>query len=240
MSVDQLFVNRVFVSGKIIGIFPGRKGEVKYRLRVAQREKCGDTYEIKRDKDGNIVADIYTVRFYGKQGEVCKSRFQIGDFACVVGVAQTVRDAYTATNSIEIWGLKMFPKAGKKGIIPDSKSVSIVGRVESSIIRRVGDRSRISLTVYTKTVQDTMASTGKMVPTTYRTFLTVSILGDTDVARALVKGDWISMSGRIREVENRVKNGKRLDFIDIFHVEKLSQETIAAAAKEAEAKEAES
>ena len=48
------------------------------------------------------------------------------------------------------------------------------------------------------------------------------------------------MSGRIREVENRVKNGKRLDFIDIFHVEKLSQETIAAAAKEAaeEVKEA--
>ena len=82
-----------------------------------------------------------------------------------------------------------------------------------------------------------MASTGKMVPTTYRTFLTVNILGDTDVARALVKGDWISMSGRIREVKNRMKNGKRLDFIDIFHVEKLSQETIAAAANEAKAEE---
>lgn len=41
MSVDQLFVNRVFVSGKIIGVFPGRKGEVKYRLRVAQRKARG-------------------------------------------------------------------------------------------------------------------------------------------------------------------------------------------------------
>ena len=144
-----------------------------------------------------------------------------GDFVNVDAIAMTARNRYTCTDTIEIWGISIFPKAANGHFVPDLSTASFVGKVESvySGKGRSG-HDFTNITIYTNVDKTVIRQDRTKGEENFHTYLTLGVFTEEAMALAktLNKGDWISCSGSVRSR----KNGEiRRNTIGITRIEKL-------------------
>ena len=85
------------------------------------------------NKDGEKVYRLIRVMFYDDAAEFYDNRFEVGDFVTVNGIAQLIRNHYTGTSAVSIWGITMGPKYVDGRMIPDHNQVAILGKIDSAV-----------------------------------------------------------------------------------------------------------
>ena len=192
-------VNNAFFSGKIHSMFMTPKGELKLKLSIAQ-SKTNDAGEriLKKDKNGNYVRSIITIRFLGESAKRVNDQFRAGDYVNVVAVAQTVRNHYSCTNKIEMWGLSVNSKQGSHiDPLRDINSITLQGKVTSIYETKSGTRL---VTVYTSVEKPVLTPSLTPKNQTFNSYTTVNVGKDFECT----KGEYIKVSGFV--IEHNDKN----------------------------------
>lgn len=218
------YENRCFLSGRVAGVYRMKKNEVVLALLVGRtRRQNGKTVHV-RTEDGKVRSDLYSVHFFDGAAKIVEERYQAGDFVNVNAVAMTIRDRYTCSNKIELWGIRVSPKASNGRLTPDLAQTDLAGTVVSTYSGRSrAGRDYTSLTVYVNVTEQVVRPDGTVGPQDYHTYLTVGVNGERTraIAKELKKGDWVHVYGRIRE-RKQESTGHKQDFLDVFFVENLN------------------
>ena len=216
------YQNHIFLSVRIAGIYENRHDEVRLALLVPRRRRDEEgVSRIVRDDDKKIVGNLFLVRFFDGAAESLKERYEVGDFVNVDAIAMTARNRYTCTDTIEIWGISIFPKASNGHFVPDLSTASFVGKVESVYSgKRRNGYDFTNITIYTNVDKTVIRQDRTKGEENFHTYLTLGVFTEETMALAktLNKGDWISCSGSVRSR----KNGEiRRNTIGITRIEKL-------------------
>ena len=119
--------NTINLCGKVVKKTHPKKDEVRFQVSCGHRGA-------KKDANGRIHRDVITVRFFDGLAKKYDEMFGVGDFVTVNAVAQNVRNHYTGTAKVDIWGIAMGPKLVNGKMIQDHNHVNIRGKISSSAV----------------------------------------------------------------------------------------------------------
>lgn len=124
--------NNVYESGKIVKVIK-KKDSIIFVLSCGhgrpRRNKDGK-YQPQMNKDGLILRDVMSVKFFDDAAAHYAELFKEGDFVSVNAVAQTVKDRYNQTDRVELWGISMSEKRGRF----DRNEVEIRGKITTAAL----------------------------------------------------------------------------------------------------------
>lgn len=191
-------VNNAFFSGKIMSKFMTPRGELKLKLSIAKSKLNKETGErvLKKDKDGNYIRSVITIRFFGEMAKRIDHAYQVGDYVNVIALAQTVRNHYSCTSKVEMWGLSVNTKKGARiSPLKDINIIELQGKVTDIYTTKTGNKH---LTIYTSVAKPVLTASLKPVEQVFASYTTV------DVNRGFVckKGDYVRIKGFVKEEES--------------------------------------
>lgn len=206
--------NSVSLCGRIMKILRTKKDEVRVTLGIARGGKPVEisdgkkVYPLMRDKEGRIVREYVTVKFFDDMAKNIEERYTNGDFVVISGVVQNVRNHYDNTNTINIWGTNIAAKRQGERIINDHNRIALRGKIASSTV--INDNFAI-VNVLTKVDKNVRASNsaGKITEA-YKSITPIGYYFKEGGARREVakftKGTWINITGYVKSKENAPKN----------------------------------
>lgn len=187
-------INNAFFSGRIYSMFVTPKGELKLKLSIAQ-SKNGKNGErvLKKDRNGSYVRSIITIRFLGEAAKKVNENFRPGDYVNVTAIAQTVRNHYSCTNKIEMWGLSVSSKRGAHfNPLKDINNITLQGKVTSIFESKSGSKL---VTIYTSVDKPVLTPSLTPMAQTFASYTVVNV----GKAFECKKGDYIKVSGFVIE-----------------------------------------
>lgn len=191
-------INNAFFSGKIHSMFMTPKGELKLKLSITQSKPGKDGERvIKTDKDGNPMRSVITIRFLGESAKRVNENYCVGDYVNITALAQTVRNHYSCTNKIEMWGLSVNSKRNSQlSPLKDINNITLQGKVSSVYELKSGAKL---VTVYTKVERPVLTPSLTPKPQSFISYTVVNVGKDFDCK----KGDHIKVSGFVTEVSKK-------------------------------------
>lgn len=187
-------MNNAYFSGKIYSMLMTPKGELKLKLSIAQSKRGKDgKRELRQDENGSYVRSIITIRFLGELAKKINNNYRPGDYVNVTAVAQTVRNHYSCTNKIEMWGINVSRKGGARfSPLYDINNVTLRGKVTS--VYELTSGSKL-VTIYTSVEKNVLTPSMSMMPQTFTSYTTVNVGKNFECK----KGDYINVSGFVIE-----------------------------------------
>lgn len=198
-------LNNAFFSGKIHSMFMTPKDELKLKLSITQSKfDKNDNRVIKLDKDGKPMRSVITIRFLGESAKRINENYCVGDYVNVTALAQTVRNHYSCTNKIEMWGLSVTSKRSSQlSPLRDVNNITLQGKVSSVYELKSGSKL---VTIYTSVERPVLTPSLTPKPQTFISYTVVNVGKSFDCK----KGDHIKVSGFVTEI-NRDKSGATND-----------------------------
>lgn len=208
---DKKFIskNSVSLCGRIMKITKYKKDEVRIVLGVAKNDKT-KAYEkdgkiirpIKRDKDGKILRDYITIKFFDDIAKNVLNNYVAGDFVVVNAVVQNVRNHYDETNAVNVWGVQVAPKRQRGRIINDHNQVNLRGKIVSATV--VKDNF-IIVNLLTKIDKPR----GKNKSVIYKSVTPIGFyLPDNSAKQRIAeftKGTWINVRGYLKAYDKDIR-----------------------------------
>ena len=179
--------NEAILQGKIIRINE-KKNQVIFTL------SCGNGRQ-KKNKDGLILRDIVSVRFFDEESRYYKEHFHVGDFVSATAICQNIRDHYNQTTRLNFWGITM----GTARDSQDKNDIHIRGKITTAAT--VSDDYLIVniLTYLEKKRPNTRANTDiPVLSEMYKSITPVGVRCDGDakeIVKSFTKGTWLDIEG---------------------------------------------
>lgn len=207
--------NNVSLCGRIMSIVRAKKDEVKITLGVARSAKpvLGDEgkvyHPLMRDKDNYVIREYITVRFFDKLADEIEKKQEVGDYIIVNAVVQNVRNHYSGTSKVDIWGISVAPKRRGNRTVNDHNRVDLRGKIVKSTIV---NENLVIINLLTKCDKETKTPNDNVISTTYKSVTPVGFYYKDGNARLkandFTKGTWLNIRGYIKTKE---KNNKSID-----------------------------
>ena len=192
-------INNVFLSGKIKQIYVTPKGEVKLKIMIARSHIIDGKRTVKRDKDDNVIRNIITVRFFDELAKKVSKNYKAGDYVNITAIVQTVRNHYSCTSAIEIWGMSIHSKSRSKiNSAQDINSVEVQGKVAGIYETKYDTKI---LTIYTSIERSVLTPSLNPMNKTFASYTAITVPASFECDT----GNYVNVKGAIRDPQNGKK-----------------------------------